>query len=154
MKHWKVEEHAWIIVIASLHFFHRNFLDLLRRLTPSFEVDPLLKRTFLYALPFGELDKIVGSKEFNICDVCVALVTFCSCNFVPLAKVSDLHIGDNLWINTVLHRHSKSVVSRRLFVDQDGSPLDGSILMKTSELHSLGNIADPSGMLDACPVWI
>ena len=68
------------------------------------------------------------------------------------AKVSDLHIGDNLRINTVLHRHSKSVVSRRLFVDQDGSPLDGSIPVKTSELHSLGIIADPSSMLDACPV--
>ena len=150
MKHCKVEEHAWVIVTASLHFFRRNFLDLLLRLTPSFEVDPLLKRTFLYAIPVGELDKIVGSKEFDVCDVCVALVAFCSCNVVPASKVSDLHIGDNVWINTALHRHSKSVVFRRLFLDWDGSPLDGSLVSKTYESHSLGKIADPSGMLDAC----
>ena len=37
-------------------------------------------------------------------------------------------------------------------MDQDGSPLFGIILLKTFELHSLDNIADPSGMLDACSV--
>lgn len=35
-------------------------------------------------------------------------------------------------------------------MDWDGSPLDGSLVSKTYESHSLGNIADPSGMLDAC----
>ena len=90
MKHCKLEEHAWVIVIASLHFCRRNFLDLSIQLTPSFEVDPLLKRTFLYAIPVWELDKIFASNEFNICDVCVALVTFCSRNVVPADKVSHL----------------------------------------------------------------
>lgn len=78
------------MVIAFLHFCRRNFPDLYLRLTPSFEVDPLLKRTFLYAIPVWELDKIVVSEEFSICDVCVALVTTRSRNFVHSYEVSDL----------------------------------------------------------------
>ncbi|XP_022806308.1 E3 ubiquitin-protein ligase rnf213-alpha-like [Stylophora pistillata] len=67
-----------------------NFPDVLLRLTPSFDVDPLLKRTFLDAIPIWELDSIVTSKEFNICDVCVAIVTFCSRDDVPADKRKDV----------------------------------------------------------------
>lgn len=77
-------------VIVALHFCCRNFPDVLLRLTPSFDVDPLLKRTFLYAIPIWKLDSIVTLKEFNICDVCVAIVTFCSRDFVPVDKVRVL----------------------------------------------------------------
>ena len=154
MKHCKVKKHAWVIEKASPHFFRRNFLDLSLRLTPSFEVDPLLKRTFLHAIPVWELDKVVGSKKFNICDVCVALVTFCSCNAVPAGKVSDLLLG----ITFELIRHY--IVAQNSLCPGDFlwittvPPLNGSILLKTFKLHSLNNIADPSSILDACHVWI
>lgn len=62
------------------HFviFGRNFSEVLLGLTSSFEVDPLLKRSFLHVIPVGKLEKVVESKMFFISDVCVALITSCS----------------------------------------------------------------------------
>lgn len=84
------EENVGVIVIASLCFCRRNFSDMLPRLAPAFEVDPLLKRTFLHTIPVWKLNEIVGSKMFFISDICVALVTFCSREFVPFDKVRIL----------------------------------------------------------------
>lgn len=73
------------------HFliFGRNFLDILPRLTSSFEVDPLLKRIVL-VIPFGKLEKVVESKLFFISDVCVALITSSSRGLVSADKVRTI----------------------------------------------------------------
>ncbi|KAJ7339375.1 hypothetical protein OS493_005769 [Desmophyllum pertusum] len=60
--------------------------QVLPQLTSAFQVDPLLKRTFLHAIPVWELHKIVASKVFHISDICVALVTFCCHDSVPSDK--------------------------------------------------------------------
>lgn len=63
---------------------------MLPQLASAFEVDRLLKRTFLRAIPVWELHKIVPSNLFNVFDVCVALVTFCSRErVVGVSKVSN-----------------------------------------------------------------
>lgn len=74
------------------HFliFGRNFLDILPRLTSSFEVDPLLKRIVLLVIPFGKLEKVVESKLFFISDVCVALITSSSRGLVSADKVRTI----------------------------------------------------------------
>lgn len=64
---------------------------MLPRLTSAFEVDLLSKRTFLHTIPVWELHKIVGSQVFHISDICVALVTLCSREFVPYDKVNTFY---------------------------------------------------------------
>ena len=59
------------------------------RLGSAFEVDLLLKRTFLHAIPVEELHKVVASELFQIFDILVALVTCCSRAYVPLTKVRN-----------------------------------------------------------------
>ena len=46
------------------------------RLASAFEVDRLLKRTYLHAIPVWKLHEIVSTRMFHVSDVCVALVTF------------------------------------------------------------------------------
>lgn len=46
------------------------------RLASSFEVDRLLKRTFLHAIPVWKLHGIVSTGMFHISDLCVALAEF------------------------------------------------------------------------------
>ena len=46
------------------------------RLASAFEVDRLLKRTFLRAFPVWRLHGIVSTRMFHISDLCVALVDF------------------------------------------------------------------------------
>ena len=53
----------------------------------SFELDRLFKRTFLNAIPVWELHKVVDIKMFHVSDICVALVTFCQRESVPMEKV-------------------------------------------------------------------
>ena len=76
-----------LTVMVSFCFHHRNLPDILPRLTSAFEVDLLLKRTFLHTIPVWELDEIVASKMFLISDICVALVTYCYRELVPADKV-------------------------------------------------------------------
>ena len=64
-------------------------LDALPLLVSAFEVDRLFKRTFVNAIPAWELHKFVASKMFHVYDICLALVTFCSREAVPTAKVRD-----------------------------------------------------------------
>ena len=71
----------------------RNSLDTFPRLASSFEVDRLLKRTFLHAIPVWELHKIIDSKKFHVFDVCVALVLFFSRHPVPDKKVRNVSTG-------------------------------------------------------------
>ena len=59
------------------------------RLGSAFEVDLLLKRTFLRAIPVGELNKVVASKLFQIFDILAALVTCCSHEYLTSAKVRN-----------------------------------------------------------------
>ena len=68
--------------------------DALNQLAAAFEVDRLLKRTFLHAIPVSELQKVVPSKLFQISDICVALVTFCSLEHVSDTKVRDFSFND------------------------------------------------------------
>ncbi len=44
------------------------------RLASAFEVDRLLKRTFLRCIPVSQLHKIVSTRMFHVSDVCVCLV--------------------------------------------------------------------------------
>ncbi|PFX19442.1 E3 ubiquitin-protein ligase RNF213 [Stylophora pistillata] len=69
---------------------HLNFSDVLPRLTPSFRVDPLLKRTFLRVIPIWELEMVVESRMFFISDVCIALITSCSRVSVSADKWSNV----------------------------------------------------------------
>ncbi|XP_022796392.1 E3 ubiquitin-protein ligase rnf213-alpha-like isoform X2 [Stylophora pistillata] len=63
-----------------------NLPALLSRLGSAFKIDLLLKRTFLFAIPVWDLNKIVASKLFQISDILVALVTHCSRERVPSDK--------------------------------------------------------------------
>ena len=76
-------------LIVSPCFDHRNLPELLSRLGSAFEVDLLLKRTFVHAIPPGDLNKVVASKLFQIFDILAALVTYCSREYVPSAKVRN-----------------------------------------------------------------
>ena len=77
-------------LIVSACFYRRNLPELLSRLGSAFEVDLLLKRTFLHAIPVGELNKVVASKLFQIFDILVALLT-CSREYVPSTKVRNCY---------------------------------------------------------------
>ena len=57
------------------------------RLASSFEVDRLLKRTFLHAIPVWKLHWIVSTGMFHISDLCVALVEFFPGGVVNKEKV-------------------------------------------------------------------
>ena len=60
-----------------MYFFSlRDFSDVWPRLASSFEVDRLLKRTFLHAIPVWKLHGTVSTGMFHISDLCVALVEF------------------------------------------------------------------------------
>jgi len=65
----------------------QNLWDVFSQFASAFEVDRLLKRTFLHAIPIWELHRIVSSKMFHISDICVALVTFSSRDRIPISKV-------------------------------------------------------------------
>ena len=78
-----------LTLICSSCFYRRNLRKLISRLGSAFEVDLLLKRTFLHAIPVEELHKVVASELFQIFDILVALVTCCSRAYVPLAKVRN-----------------------------------------------------------------
>ena len=60
------------------------------RLASSFEVDRLLKRTFLHAIPVWKLHGIVSTGMFHISDLCVALVEFFPRGTVNKEKVCML----------------------------------------------------------------
>ena len=75
--------------IVSPCFYRRNLPELMSRLGSAFEVDLLLKRTFLRAIPVGELNKVVASKLFQIFDILAALVTCCSHEYLTSAKVRN-----------------------------------------------------------------
>ena len=79
----------------QLFFWRRSSWDALPQLVSAFEVDPLLKRTFLNAIPVWELHKVVASKMFHISDICVALLTFCQRESVPMEKVGNSQLS---WI--------------------------------------------------------
>ena len=57
------------------------------RLASSFEVDRLLKRTFLHAIPVWKLHGIVSTGMFHISDLCVALAEFFPRGVVNKEKV-------------------------------------------------------------------
>lgn len=59
------------------------------RLASSFEVDRLLKRTFLHAIPVWELHSIASTAIFHISDLCVALVEFFPRGVVGNEKVDS-----------------------------------------------------------------
>ena len=67
---------------------HRNLLKILPELTSAFELDCLLKRTFLHAMPVWELHRIVSSKIFYTSDICFALVTFL-CDHLDRSEVRE-----------------------------------------------------------------
>lgn len=68
--------------------FNRDFTDVWPRLVSAFEVDRLLKRTFLYAIPVWKLHKmIVSTRMFYVSDLCVALVEFFPRGIVNKEKV-------------------------------------------------------------------
>ena len=60
---------------------------MLPRLASSFEVDRLLKRTFLHAIPVWKLHGIVATGMFHISDLCVALAEFFPRGVVNKEKV-------------------------------------------------------------------
>ena len=50
---------------------------MLPRLASAFEIDCLLKRTFLHAIPVWKLHRVVSTRmNIHISDVCVALAEF------------------------------------------------------------------------------
>lgn len=57
------------------------------RLASAFEVDRLLKRTFLQAIPVWHLHGIVSTRMFYISDLCVALVEFFPRGIITKEKV-------------------------------------------------------------------
>ena len=56
-------------------------------LASAFEVDRLLKRTFLHAVPVWRLHEIVSTRMFRISDLCVALIEFLPRGFVNKEEV-------------------------------------------------------------------
>jgi len=64
------------------------------RLASPFEVDRLLKRTFLRAFPVWRLHGIVSTGMFHISDLCVALV-----HFFPLGNVNKEQVVKNDYLN-------------------------------------------------------
>lgn len=73
------------------------------RLTSAFEVDRLLKRTFLHAVPVWQLHGVVSTGMFHISDLCVALVEFFPRGTVNKEKVCMLD-------RTCLQARKKSII--------------------------------------------
>ena len=59
-------------------------------LASAFEVDRLLKRTFLHAVPVWRLHDIVSTRMFHLSDLCVALT-----EFFPRGVVNKKEVGNN-----------------------------------------------------------
>lgn len=53
--------------------FDSSVALMLNRITPSFELDPLFRRTFLLALPLKEYTKVTGSPAFSPLEVFTTL---------------------------------------------------------------------------------
>ena len=62
-------------------------------LASAFEVDRLLKRTFLHAVPVWRLHEFVSTRMFHISDLCVALV--CQIEFSPRDSVKKEEVVTN-----------------------------------------------------------
>ena len=73
------------------------------RLASSFEVDRLLKRTILRAIPIWKLHGIISSGMFDISDLCVTLVEFFPRGTVNKEKVS-------MFDKTCLQTRNKSII--------------------------------------------
>ena len=56
-------------------------------LASAFEVDRLVKRTFLHAVPVWRLHDIVSTRMFHISDLCVALSEFFPRGFINKEEV-------------------------------------------------------------------
>ena len=69
-------------------FCSRDFSDVLPLLASAFEVDRLLKRTFLHAIPVWRLHDIVATRMFHLSDLCVALIKSFSRGFVTKEEVN------------------------------------------------------------------
>ena len=83
-----------------IYFFsHRKFADVWPRLASAFEVDRLLKRTFLRALPVWELHKIVPTRMFNFSDICVAFTTLFPRGILNKEKVAAKCFNVLVFIN-------------------------------------------------------
>lgn len=65
-----------IEVTFLLDFPSRALSDVCSRLASAFDVDRLLRRTFLYAFPVWQLPGIISRRVFHISDLCIALVEF------------------------------------------------------------------------------
>lgn len=63
------------------------------RLASAFEVDRLLKKTFLRAFPVWRLHGIVSTRMFPISDLCVALV-----DFFPRGNVNEEKVVINDYV--------------------------------------------------------
>ena len=63
----------------------RAFTVVLPHLATAFEVDRLLKRTFLRAIPVWELHTIAATRMFDVADLCIAMVSF----FPPAYLAAD-----------------------------------------------------------------
>ena len=90
-------------------FSHRDFSDVFPLLASAFEVDRLLKRTFLRSIPVWQLHGIVSTRMFHVSDVCVALVTFFPRGIMNKEEVRR---NDNLKINK---RHTRKVLKVTTF---------------------------------------
>ena len=71
-------------------FLCRDFSDVWPRLASAFEVDRLLKRTFLRANPVWQLHRIVTTRMFHVSDVCTSLATF-----LPHGALNKEKVGTN-----------------------------------------------------------
>lgn len=69
------------------------------RLASAFEVDRLLKRTFLHTIPVWQLHDIVSTRMFHISDLCVALV-----EFFPRGVLNKEKVVRNDYLNIVTAR--------------------------------------------------
>ena len=59
-------------------------------LASAFEVDRLLKRTVLYAIPVWQLSEVVLTGMFHVADICVALITVFPPSLVNREKVGKV----------------------------------------------------------------
>jgi len=64
---------AYKVTVSLFLISNRSPAPLLLQLMPMFDVDPLLKRTFLLALPIPDVAKILQRKVFSLHEVCWTL---------------------------------------------------------------------------------